>query len=193
MNDFVPTRKIKEKEDVVRKIKEKQLEQFLTQSQNYEKKLKEKILSDYVNNDNFKKIFEEIEKDDKDKKEVLNLAQFKRFHDFVKEKEYDFFDDDESLKNFIEKQLDRGYAETFYVFIWNEFCYEIPKNKLKNKAKLEIRKIGKLEVKNLIKDNIKSIKANGNLKNEIKGEIELKLKIFEKYLLYVLGKKELKG
>ena len=193
MNDFVPTRKIKEKEDVVRKIKEKQLEQFLTQSQNYEKKLKEKILSDHVNNDNFKKIFEEIEKDNKDKKEVLNLAQFKRFHDFVKEKEYDFFDDDESLKNFIEKQLDRGYAETFYVFIWNEFCYEIPKNKLKNKSKLEIRKIGKLEVKNLIKDNIKSIKANGNLKNEIKGEIELKLKIFEKYLLYVLGKKKLKG
>ena len=140
-NNFVPIRKRKEKEDIKGKRKEESEEQLKEQLRIYEKELREKILSDYEKNANFKKIFDEIEKNKEDKKKVLNLAQFNRFYNFVKENDYDFFDAEDKLKKFIEKQLERNYAVKFYIFIWNEFCCQISKCKLKNEMKIEKKKI----------------------------------------------------
>ena len=190
-NNFVPTRNRKEKEDIKGKRKEESEEQLKEQLRIYEKELREKILSDYEKNANFKKIFDEIEKDKEDKKKVLNLAQFNRFFNFVKENDYDFFDAEDKLKKFIEKQLERKYAVKFYIFIWNEFCCQISKGKLKNEMKIEKKKIGEFEVENLVVDNVKSIKSDEILKKEIKEETEVRLKIIEGYLLYILGKKRI--
>ncbi|BBM45115.1 hypothetical protein [Leptotrichia trevisanii] len=190
-NNFVPTRNRKEKEDIKGKRKEESEEQLKEQLRIYEKELREKILSDYEKNANFKKIFDEIEKNKEDKKKVLNLAQFNRFFNFVKENDYDFFDAEDKLKKFIEKQLERKYAVKFYIFIWNEFCCQISKGKLKNEMKIEKKKIGEFEVENLVVDNVKSIKSDEILKKEIKEETEVRLKIIEGYLLYILGKKRI--
>ena len=190
-NNIVPIRKRKENEDIKGKRKEESEEQLKEQLRIYEKELREKILSDYEKNANFKEIFNEIEKNKEDKKKVLNLAQFNRFYNFVKENNYDFFDAEDKLKKFIEKQLERKYAVKFYIFIWNESCYQIPKGKLKNKVKIEEKKIGEYKVENLSIDTVKSIEANENLKNEIKEETKIKLKIIEGYLLYILGKKRI--
>ncbi|BBM57206.1 hypothetical protein JMUB4039_1184 [Leptotrichia trevisanii] len=190
-NNFVPTRNRKEKEDIKGKRKEESEEQLKEQLRIYEKELREKILSDYEKNANFKKIFDEIEKNKEDKKKVLNLAQFNRFYNFVKENDYDFFDAEDKLKKFIEKQLERKYAVKFYIFIWNEFCCQISKGKLKNEMKIEKKKIGEFEVENLVVDNVKSIKSDEILKKEIKEETEVRLKIIEGYLLYILGKKRI--
>ena len=54
-NNFVPTRNRKEKEDIKGKRKEESEEQLKEQLRIYEKELREKILSDYEKNDNFKK------------------------------------------------------------------------------------------------------------------------------------------
>lgn len=190
-NNFVPIRKRKEKEDIKGKRKEESEEQLKEQLRIYEKELREKILSDYEKNANFKKIFDEIEKNKEDKKKVLNLAQFNRFYNFVKENDYDFFDAEDKLKKFIEKQLEREYAVKFYIFTWNEFCCQISKGKLKNEMKIEKKKIGEFEVENLVADNVKSIKSDEILKKEIKEETEVRLKIIEGYLLYILGKKRI--
>lgn len=190
-NNFVPIRKRKEKKDIKGKRKEESEEQLKEQLRIYEKELREKILSDYEKNTNFKKIFDEIEKNKEDKKKVLNLAQFNRFYNFVKENDYDFFDAEDKLKKFIEKQLERKYAVKFYIFIWNEFCCQISKGKLKNEMKIEKKKIGEFEVENLVVDNVKSIKLDEILKKEIKEETEVRLKIIEGYLLYILGKKRI--
>jgi hypothetical protein len=190
-NNFVPIRKRKEKKDIKGKRKEESEEQLKEQLRIYEKELREKILSDYEKNANFKKIFDEIEKNKEDKKKVLNLAQFNRFYNFVKENDYDFFDAEDKLKKFIEKQLERKYAVKFYIFIWNEFCCQISKGKLKNEMKIEKKKIGEFEVENLVVDNVKSIKSDEILKKEIKEETEVRLKIIEGYLLYILGKKRI--
>ncbi len=190
-NNFVPTRNRKEKEDIKGKRKEESEEQLKEQLRIYEKELREKILSDYEKNANFKKIFDEIEKNKEDKKKVLNLAQFNRFYNFVKENDYDFFDAEDKLKKFIEKQLERKYAVKFYIFIWNEFCCQISKGKLKNEMKIEKKRIGEFEVENLVADNVKSIKSDEILKKEIKEETEVRLKIIEGYLLYILGKKRI--
>lgn len=189
-NNFVPIRKRKEKEDIKGR-KEESEEQLKEQLRIYEKELREKILSDYEKNANFKKIFDEIEKNKEDKKKVLNLAQFNRFYNFVKENDYGFFDAEDKLKKFIEKQLERKYAVKFYIFIWNEFCCQISKGKLKNEMKIEKKKIGEFEVENLVVDNVKSIKSDEILKKEIKEETEVRLKIIEGYLLYILGKKRI--
>lgn len=196
MDSFVPTRNKKMKEENQRKRKnECQEEQSKEQIKVFDKELREKMLIEYEKNDEFKQIFEEIKKDNDKKKEILNLAQFNRFYSFVKEKEYDFFDKENKLKKFIEKQLDRKYASKFYIFIWKEFCYQIPKSKLyklENNIKLERKKIGEFQLEDLPEDNIKSIKENEILKNEIKEETEVKLKIIEGYLLYTLGRKRIK-
>ncbi|WP_314394496.1 hypothetical protein [Leptotrichia shahii] len=188
-NNFIPARDKKEKKDIERKRKSEKNSK--KESIIYEKELREKLFNGYAKNINFKKIFDEIEKNNEDKKKILNLAQFNRFYDFVKENNYDFFDGEDKLKKFIEKQLERKYAVKFYIFIWNEFCYQIPKGKLKNKVKIEEKKIGEYKVENLSIDTVKSIEANENLKNEIKEETKIKLKIIEGYLLYILGKKRI--
>lgn len=190
-NNFVPTRNRKEKEDIKGKRKEESEEQLKEQLRIYEKELREKILSDYEKNANFKNIFDEIEKNNEDKKKVLNLAQFNRFYNFVKENDYDFFDAEDKLKKFIKKQLEREYAVKFYIFIWNEFCCQISKGKLKNEMKIEKKRIGEFEVENLVADNVKSIKLDEILKKEIKEETKIRLKIIERYLLYILGKERI--
>ena len=190
-NNFVPIRNRKEKEDIKEKRKEESEEQLKEQLRIYEKELREKILSDYEKNANFKNIFDEIEKNNEDMKKVLNLAQFNRFYNFVKENDYDFFDAEDKLKKFIEKQLERKYAVKFYIFIWNEFCCQISKGKLKNEMKIEKKRIGEFEVENLVADNVKSIKLDEILKKEIKEETKIRLKIIERYLLYILGKERI--
>ena len=188
-NNFVPKRNKKLKENIERKKEFKEKSEKLPKI--YEKELRKKILLDYETNSDFKNIFDEIKKEKKEDKKILNLAQFKRFYDFAKKNDYDFFDEEDKVKKFIEKQLERKYAVKFYTFVWNEFYYQIPKNKLKNKIRIEKKKIGEFEVENLATDNIRSIKANETLKNEIKEEIRKKLKIIERYLLYILGKKRI--
>lgn len=188
-NNFVPKRNKKLKENIERKKEFKEKSEELPKI--YEKELRKKILFDYETNSDFKNIFDEIKKEKKEDKKILNLAQFKRFYDFAKKNDYDFFDEEDKVKKFIEKQLERKYAVKFYTFVWNEFYYQIPKNKLKNKIRIEKKKIGEFEVENLTIDSIRSIKANGTLKNEIKEEIRIKLKIFERYLLYILGTKRI--
>lgn len=188
-NNFIPARDKKEKKDIERKRKSEKNSK--KESTIYEKELREKLFNDYAKNISFKKIFDEIEKNNEDKKKILNLAQFNRFYDFVKENNYDFFDGEDKLKKFIEKQLERKYAVKFYIFIWNEFCCQIPKGKLKNKVKIEEKKIAEYKVENLSTDTVKSIESNENLKNEIKEESKIKLKIIEGYLLYILGKKRI--
>ena len=188
-NNFVPKRNKKLKENIERKKEFKEKSEELPKI--YEKEIRKKILLDYETNSDFKNIFDEIKIEKKEDKKILNLAQFKRFYDFAKKNDYDFFDEEDKVKKFIEKQLERKYAVKFYTFVWNEFYYQIPKNKLKNKIRIEKKKIGEFEVENLAIDSIRSIKANGTLKNEIKEEIRIKLKIFERYLLYILGTKRI--
>ena len=67
---------------------------------------KEKTLKKFLENNKFKEIISDIETEEKG---MLNLAQFKRFYDFIKE------------KNFIEKQKERKIATKFYEFVREEF------------------------------------------------------------------------
>ena len=126
---------------------------------------KEKILKKFLENDKFKEIISDIETKEK---EMLNLAQFKRFYDFIKEKKFDFFDEGKKVIDFIEKQKERKIATKFYEFVTEEFVEEPLKIKEKDK-KLD-EEFRKLESKK----NKKSFQA------------------LEKYLLYIFGKKRMK-
>ena len=126
---------------------------------------KEKILKKFLENDKFKEIISDIETKEK---EMLNLAQFKRFYDFIKEKKFDFFDEEKKIIDFIDKQKERKIATKFYEFVIEEFIEEPLKIKEKDK-KLD-EEFRKLESKK----NKKSFQA------------------LEKYLLYIFGKKRMK-
>ena len=63
---------------------------------------KEKTLKKFLENDKFKEIISDIETEEKG---MLNLAQFKRFYDFIKEKKFDLHDKEKKVKDFIEKQI----------------------------------------------------------------------------------------
>ena len=126
---------------------------------------KEKILKKFLENDKFKEIISDIETEEK---EMLNLAQFKRFYDFIKERKFDFFDEGKKVIDFIEKQKERKIATKFYEFVIEEFIEEPLKIKEKDK-KLD-EEFRKLESKK----NKKSFQA------------------LEKYLLYIFGKKRMK-
>ena len=82
---------------------------------------KEKILKKFLENDKFKEIISDIETKEK---EMLNLAQFKRFYDFIKEKKFDFFDEEKKIIDFIDKQKERKIATKFYEFVTEEFVEE---------------------------------------------------------------------
>ena len=71
---------------------------------------KEKTLKKFLENNKFKEIISDIETEEK---EMLNLAQFKRFYDFIKEKNFDFFDEGKKVIDFIEKQKERKIATKF--------------------------------------------------------------------------------
>ena len=126
---------------------------------------KERILRKFLENNKFKEIISEIEKEEKG---MLNLAQFKRFYDFIKEKKFDFFDEEKKIIDFIDKQKERKIATKFYEFVIEEFIEEPLKIKEKDK-KLD-EECRKLESKK----NKKSFQA------------------LEKYLLYIFGKKRMK-
>ena len=126
---------------------------------------KEKTLKKFLENDKFKEVISDIETEEKG---MLNLAQFKRFYDFIKEKKFDFFDEEKKIIDFIDKQKERKIATKFYEFVIEEFIEEPLKIKEKDK-KLD-EKFRKLESKK----NKKSFQA------------------LEKYLLYIFGKKRMK-
>ena len=126
---------------------------------------KEKTLKKFLENDKFKEIISDIETEEKG---MLNLAQFKRFYDFIKEGKFDFFDEEKKIIDFIDKQKERKIATKFYEFVIEEFIEEPLKIKEKDK-KLD-EEFRKLESKK----NKKSFQA------------------LEKYLLYIFGKKRMK-
>ena len=124
---------------------------------------KERILTKFLENNKFKEIISEIEKEEKG---MLNLAQFKRFYDFIKERRFDFFDEGKKVIDFIEKQRERKIATKFYEFVREEFI-ENPLRIQENKLTDEFR--------------ISESKKN-----------KQSFQVLEKYLLYIFGKKRMK-
>jgi len=124
---------------------------------------KERILTKFLENNKFKEIISEIEKEEKG---MLNLAQFKRFYDFIKERKFDFFDEGKKVIDFIDKQRERKIAMKFYEFVREEFI-ENPLRIQENKLTDEFR--------------ISESKKN-----------KQSFQVLEKYLLYIFGKKRMK-
>ena len=124
---------------------------------------KERILTKFLENNKFKEIISEIEKEEKG---MLNLTQFKRFYDFIKERRFDFFDEGKKVIDFIEKQRERKIATKFYEFVREEFI-ENPLRIQENKLTDEFR--------------ISESKKN-----------KQSFQVLEKYLLYIFGKKRMK-
>ena len=167
MYNFIPERKnkIEKSESLEKNLSVEELflkdidEEFVDNLE------KEKILKKFLENNKFKEIIFDIETKEK---EMLNLAQFKRFYDFIKEKKFDFFDEEKKIIDFIDKQKERKIATKFYEFVIEEFIEEPLKIKEKDK-KLD-EEFRKLESKK----NKKSFQE------------------LEKYLLYIFGKKRMK-
>ena len=124
---------------------------------------KERILTKFLENNKFKEIISEIEKEEKG---MLNLAQFKRFYDFIKERRFDFFDEEKKLIDFIDKQRERKIAMKFYEFVREEFIEKPLKTKEKE-----------------LTDEFRISESKKN-KQSFQG--------LEKYLLYIFGKKRMK-
>ena len=124
---------------------------------------KEKILTKFLENNKFKEIISDIETEEKG---MLNLTQFKRFYDFIKERRFDFFDEGKKVIDFIEKQRERKIATKFYEFVREEFI-ENPLRIQENKLTDEFR--------------ISESKKN-----------KQSFQVLEKYLLYIFGKKRMK-
>ena len=122
---------------------------------------KERILRKFLENNKFKEIISDIETEEK---EMLNLTQFKRFYDFIKEKKFDFFDEKKAI-DFIEKQRERKIATKFYEFVKEEF----------------IEKPLKIREKE-ITDEFRKSESKKNKQN---------FQVLEKYLLYIFGKKRM--
>ena len=126
---------------------------------------KEKTLKKFLENDKFKEIISDIETEEKG---MLNLAQFKRFYDFIKEKKFDLHDKEKKVKDFIEKQRERKIATKFYEFIKEEFIEKPLKTREKDKKSDE------------------EFRKSESQKNK------QSFQVLEKYLLYVFGKKRMK-
>ena len=122
---------------------------------------KERILRKFLENNKFKEIISDIETEEK---EMLNLAQFKRFYDFIKEKKFDFLDEKKAI-DFIEKQRERKIATKFYEFIKEEFIEKPLKTREKE-----------------ITDEFRKSESKKNKQN---------FQVLEKYLLYIFGKKRM--
>lgn len=123
---------------------------------------KEKTLKKFLENNKFKEIISEIEKEEKG---MLNLAQFKRFYDFIKEKNFDFFDEKEKVIDFIEKQKERKIATKFYEFVREEF--------IENPLRIQEKKLT---------DEFRILESQKNKQS---------FQVLEKYLLYIFGKKRM--
>ena len=126
---------------------------------------KERILTKFLENNKFKEIISEIEKEEKG---MLNLAQFKRFYDFIKERKFDFFDEEKKIIDFIDKQKERKIATKFYEFVTEEFVEEPLKIKEKDKK---------------LDEEFRKLESKKNKKS---------FQTLEKYLLYIFGKKRMK-
>ena len=124
---------------------------------------KERILTKFLENNKFKEIISEIEKEEKG---MLNLAQFKRFYDFIKERRFDFFDEGKKVIDFIEKQRERKIATKFYEFVREEF--------IENPLRIQ---------ENKLTDEFRISESQKNKQS---------FQVLEKYLLYVFGKKRMK-
>lgn len=165
MYNFIPERKnkIEKSESLEKNLSVEELflkdidEEFVDNLE------KEKILKKFLENDKFKEIISDIETKEK---EMLNLAQFKRFYDFIKERKFDFFDEGKKVIDFIDKQRERKIATKFYEFVREEFI-ENPLRIQENKVTDEPR--------------ISESKKN-----------KQSFQVLEKYLLYIFGKKRMK-
>ena len=124
---------------------------------------KERILTKFLENNKFKEIISEIEKEEKG---MLNLAQFKRFYDFIKERKFDFFDEGKKVIDFIDKQRERKIAMKFYEFVREEF--------IENPLRIQ---------ENKLTDEFRISESKKNKQN---------FQVLEKYLLYIFGKKRMK-
>lgn len=124
---------------------------------------KEKILTKFLENNKFKEIISEIEKEEKG---MLNLAQFKRFYDFIKERKFDFFDKRKKVIDFIDKQGERKIATKFYEFVREEF--------IENPLRIQEKKLT---------DEFRISESQKNKQS---------FQVLEKYLLYIFGKKRMK-
>ena len=124
---------------------------------------KERILTKFLENNKFKEIISEIEKEEKG---MLNLAQFKRFYDFIKERKFDFFDEGKKVIDFIDKQRERKIAMKFYEFVREEF--------IENPLRIQ---------ENKLTDEFRISESKKNKQN---------FQVLEKYLLYIFGKKRIK-
>ena len=124
---------------------------------------KEKTLKKFLENNKFKEIISDIETEEKG---MLNLAQFKRFYDFIKEQKFDFFDEEKKLIDFIEKQRERKIATKFYEFVREEF--------IENPLRIQEKKLT---------DEFRILESQKNKQS---------FQVLEKYLLYIFGKKRMK-
>jgi len=123
---------------------------------------KEKTLKKFLENNKFKEIISDIETEEKG---MLNLAQFKRFYDFIKEKNFDFFDEGKKVIDFIEKQKERKIATKFYEFVREEF--------IENPLRIQEKKLT---------DEFRILESPKNKQS---------FQVLEKYLLYIFGKKRM--
>jgi len=123
---------------------------------------KEKTLKKFLENNKFKEIISDIETEEKG---MLNLAQFKRFYDFIKEKKFDFFDEGKKAIDFIEKQKERKIATKFYEFVREEF--------IENPLRIQEKKLT---------DEFRILESPKNKQS---------FQVLEKYLLYIFGKKRM--
>ena len=123
---------------------------------------KEKTLKKFLENNKFKEIISDIETEEKG---MLNLAQFKRFYDFIKEKKFDFFDEGKKVIDFIEKQKERKIATKFYEFVREEF--------IENPLRIQEKKLT---------DEFRILESQKNKQS---------FQVLEKYLLYIFGKKRM--
>ena len=165
MYNFIPERKnkIAKNESLEKNLSAEELFLKDTDEEFVDNLEKEKILKKFLENDKFKEIISDIETKEK---EMLNLAQFKRFYDFIKEKKPDFFDEGKKVIDFIDKQRERKIATKFYEFVREEFI-ENPLRIQENKLTDEFR--------------ISESKKN-----------KQSFQVLEKYLLYIFGKKRMK-
>ena len=105
---------------------------------------KERILTKFLENNKFKEII----------------------YDFIKERRFDFFDEEKKLIDFIDKQRERKIAMKFYEFVREEFI----ENPLKTKEKE-------------LTDEFRISESKKNKQS---------FQVLEKYLLYIFGKKRMK-
>ena len=165
MYNFIPERKnkIEKSESLEKNLSVEELflkdidEEFVDNLE------KEKTLKKFLENDKFKEIISDIETEEKG---MLNLAQFKRFYDFIKERKFDLHDKERKVKDFIEKQRERKIATKFYEFVREEF--------IENPLRIQEKKLT---------DEFRKSESKKNKQS---------FQVLEKYLLYIFGKKRMK-